>query len=206
MYLAIELSMRCLRCESKLKPNTLTCIECGNKLDETEYERLREFETKSKKLKFKIIGIALTVLIAGTGTLVANSLVTKHELQIEAEKQLKLQRELIIEQEKERIREQKDYSWVPEGYTKFSNNYNLAYKSISYDAADCYSNCWGFIVFSKNSCNSLRIEANITRNGTILDSSSDIASNVPAYGKVIMKIVSSADLPWQASVTDAICT
>ena len=198
--------MKCIKCESNLKENSHVCNHCGYAHEETEFAKINAEYLKSKKSKKKFLIISSLVILIGVSSLVTNSLVTKHKLQIEAEKQLKIQQDLLESQQKERLREIKDYSWVPSGYAKFSDNYNLAYKTISYDAANCYSNCWGFIVISKKPCTALRIEANITRNETILDSSSDFASNVPAFGKVIMKIVSSADLPWQASVTSATCT
>lgn len=102
--------------------------------------------------------------------------------------------------------ERADYSWVPSGFTKFSVNNNLAYKGISYDAADCYSNCFGMQVVSRDYCSSLSIEANIVRNNVILDTDSDYATGIPAGTRTVMKITSSASLPWSVIFTVAKCT
>lgn len=102
--------------------------------------------------------------------------------------------------------ERADYSWVPSGFTKFSVNNNLAYKGISYDAADCYSNCFGMQVVSRDYCSSLSIEANIERNNVILDTDSDYATGIPAGTRTVMKITSSASLPWSVIFTEAKCT
>ena len=101
--------------------------------------------------------------------------------------------------------ERADYSWVPSGFYKFSMNNNMAWKKIGYDAADCYSNCLGLQVVSRDYCSSMRIEANFTRNGAIVDSSSDYASNIPAGTPTVMKLVTSVD-GTSTDFTEAKCT
>jgi hypothetical protein len=102
--------------------------------------------------------------------------------------------------------EEADYSWVPSGFSKFSVNNNMAYKGISYEAADCYSNCFGMQVVSRDYCSSISIEANIEQNNVILDTDSDYASEIPAGTRTIMKITSSASLPWSVIFIEAKCT
>lgn len=102
--------------------------------------------------------------------------------------------------------ERADYSWVPSGFSKFSMNNNMAWMKIGYDAADCYSNCLGMQIVSRDYCSSISIEANIERNSVIVDTDSDYASGIPAGTRTIMKIVSSASLPWSAIFTKAECT
>jgi hypothetical protein len=89
--------------------------------------------------------------------------------------------------------EKADYSWVPSGFNKFSMNPNMAYKKIGYDAADCYSNCVGVLVVSRDYCSSIQLEAQFSRNGAIVDSGSDYASNIPAGTSTVMKVVTSVD-------------
>ena len=87
--------------------------------------------------------------------------------------------------------ERTDYSWVPSGFTKFSINNNMAYKKIGYDAADCYGDCFGMQVVSRDYCSSITIEANVVKNGVIVETNTDYASNIPAGTPTIMKMAGS---------------
>lgn len=108
--------------------------------------------------------------------------------------------------EAKRIQAEKDdYSWVPSGFYKFSMNNNMAWKNIGYDAADCYSTCLGMHVVSRDYCSSITIEANLERDGVIIDTGSDYASGIPAGTRTVMKIVSSAS-NWRANFTKAECS
>lgn len=155
-----------------------------------------------------LIGVGILVLaIAGTtfANVQSEKAAEAARVQAAAERAEKEAAELAAEAR--RIRAEKaDYSWVPSGFDKFSVNNNLAFKGISYDAADCYSNCFGMQVVSRDYCSSLSIEANIERNNVILDTDSDYASGIPAGTRTIMKITSSASLPWSVIFTEAKCT
>ena len=155
-----------------------------------------------------LIGVGILVLaIAGTTFANFQSEKAAKEARVQAAVERAEKEAAELAAEAKRIRDERaDYSWVPSGFSKFSLNNNMAYKKIGYDAADCYSTCFGFQVVSRDFCSSISIEANILRNGVILDTDSDYASNIPAGTRTIMKIVSSAASSWTASFTKADCT
>ncbi len=155
-----------------------------------------------------LIGLGILVLaIAGTTFANIQSEKAAKEARVQAAFERAEKEAAELAAEAKRIQaEREDYSWVPSGFSKFSLNNNLAYKKIGYDAADCYSTCFGFQVVSRDYCSSISVEANILRNGVILDTDSDYASNIPAGTRAIMKIVSSAASSWTASFTKAECT
>ena len=155
-----------------------------------------------------LIGVGILVLaIAGTTFANFQSEKAAKEARVQAAVERAEKEAAELAAEVKRIQAEKaDYSWVPKGFSKFSMNNNMAYKGISYDAADCYSNCFGMQVVSRDFCSSISIEANIERNNVILDSDSDYASGVPAGSRTIMKITSSASLPWSVIFTEAKCT
>jgi len=155
-----------------------------------------------------LIGVGILVLaIAGTTFANVQSEKAAKEARVQAAVERAEKEAAELAAEAKRIQaERADYSWVPSGFSKFPVNNNLAYKGISYDAADCYSNCFGMQVVSRDYCSSLSIEANIERNNVILDSDSDYASGISAGTRTIMKITSSASLPWSVIFTEAKCT
>jgi hypothetical protein len=155
-----------------------------------------------------LIGVGILVLaIAGTTFANVQSEKAAKEARVQAAFERAEKEAAELAAEAKRIRaERADYSWVPSGFSKFSVNNNMAYKGISYDAADCYSNCFGMQVVSRDYCSSISIEANIERNNVILDTDSDNASGIPAGTRTIMKITSSASLPWSVIFTEAKCT
>jgi len=155
-----------------------------------------------------LIGVGILVLaIAGTTFANVQSEKAAKEARVQAAVERAEKEAAELAAEAKRIRDERaDYSWVPSGFSKFSLNNNMAYKKIGYDAADCYSTCFGFQVVSRDYCSSISIEANILRSGVILDTDSDYASNIPAGTRTIMKIVSSAASSWTASFTKAECT
>ena len=155
-----------------------------------------------------LIGVGVLVL-AIVGSTFANfqseKAAKEARVQAAVERAEKEAAELAAEAKRNRV-ERDDYSWVPSGFSKFSMNNNLAYKGISYEAADCYSTCFGMQVVSRDYCSSISIEANIDRNGVIVDTDSDYASGIPAGTRTIMKITSSASIPWVVRFTKAECT
>ena len=155
-----------------------------------------------------LIGVGILVLaIAGTTFANVQSEKAAKEARVQAAVERAEREAAELAAEAKRIQaERADYSWVPSGFTKFSMNNNLAYKGISYDAADCYSACFGMQVVSRDYCSSISIEANIDRNGVIVDTDSDYASGIPAGTRTILKITSSASLPWVVRFTKAECT
>lgn len=202
--------MKCPDCDGKIKIGLTNCPDCGRSLANLDLVQLKS--DSDKKMK-KILVLIAAVAIFMTGGVATKMYVDdQRDKQVALEQAQKAAEELRLAQEAEeaerkRIEEEKqDYSWVPDGFTKFEVNYNLAYKTIGYDAADCFSNCWGFVAISRDYCSTIQIEANIQRNGVILDTDSDFASGVPAGTRVVMRITSSASLPWSAFVTKATCT
>ena len=155
-----------------------------------------------------LIGVGILVLaIAGTTFANFQSERAAKEARVQAAVERAEKEAAELAAEAKRIQaERADYSWVPSGFNKFSVNNNMAYKGISYDAADCYSNCFGMQVVSRDYCSSISIEANIERNNVILDTDSDYATGIPAGTRTIMKITSSASLPWSVIFTEAKCT
>jgi hypothetical protein len=155
-----------------------------------------------------LIGVGVLVLaIAGTTFANFQSEKAAKEARVQAAAERIKQEAAELAAEVKRIQaEREDYSWVPSGFNKFSMNNNMAWKKIGYDTADCYSNCLGMQVVSRDYCSSISISANIVRNDVIVDTGSDYASGIPAGTRTIMKIVSSASLPWSAVFTKAECT
>jgi hypothetical protein len=155
-----------------------------------------------------LVGLGIFVLaIAGTTFANFQSEKAAKEARVEAAAERIKQEAAELAAEVNRIQaEEADYSWVPSGFSKFSVNNNMAYKGISYEAADCYSNCFGMQVVSRDYCSSISIEANIEQNNVILDTDSDYASEIPAGTRTIMKITSSASLPWSVIFIEAKCT
>jgi hypothetical protein len=143
--------------------------------------------------KHILIGVGILVL-AIAGTTFANFQSEKAakaaRVQAAAERAEKAAAELVAETKRIQA-ERTDYSWVPSGYSKFPMNYNLAWKKIGYDAADCYGDCLGMLVISRDYCDSIRIEGNTVKGGVVLESNSDFASNVPAKTPTIMKLAGS---------------
>lgn len=155
-----------------------------------------------------LIGVGILVLVIA-GTIFANfqseKAAKEARVQAIAKRAAKDAAELAVEVKRIQA-ERADYSWVPSGFSKFSMNNNMAWKKISYDAADCYSTCLGMQIVSRDYCSSMSISANIERNNVIVDTGSDYASGIPAGTRTVMKIVSSASLPWSAVFTKAECS
>ena len=155
-----------------------------------------------------LIGVGILVL-AIAGTTFAN--VQSEKAAKEARAQAAVERaekeaaELAAEARKIQA-ERADYSWVPSGFTKFALNNNIAWKQIGYDAADCYSWCLGMQVVSRDYCSSISIEANFVRNGVIIDSASDYASDIPAGTRTVMKLVTSTENATETQFTEVKCT
>jgi hypothetical protein len=99
----------------------------------------------------------------------------------------------------------KDNSWVPSGYTKFTENPFLAYKAISYSNCSGGS-CFPFQVVSSKYCSKIYIQSNIVRGTTILDWTNDTAYNVSPGQAVKMKMTSYEDLPWTIDWSEVRCS
>jgi hypothetical protein len=155
-----------------------------------------------------LIGVGILVLaIAGTTFANVQSEKAAKEARVQAAVERAEKEVAELAAEAKRIQaERADYSWVPSGFYKFSMNNNMAWKEISYDAADCYSWCLGMQVVSRDYCSSMRIEGNFTRNGAIVDSASDYASNIPAGTPTVMKLVTSAEGVDDTEFTEVKCT
>lgn len=163
-----------------------------------------DFFTKKRIL----IGVVVLVL-ASAGTTFANFQSEKaaKEARVQAAVERAEKEAAELAAEAKRIQaERADFSWVPSGFNKFALNPNLAWKEISYDAADCYSWCLGMQIVSRDSCSSIRLEANFLRNGVVIDSASDYASDIPAGTRTVMKLVTSTEGATSTNFTKAECT
>jgi len=155
-----------------------------------------------------LIGVGILVLaIAGTTFANVQSEKAAKEARVQAAVERAEKEAAELAAETKRIQaERADYSWVPSGFTKFALNNNIAWKQIGYDAADCYSWCLGMQVVSRDSCSSIRLEANFVRNGVIIDSASDYASDIPAGTRTVMKLVTSTENATDTQFTEVKCT
>jgi hypothetical protein len=153
-----------------------------------------------------LIGVGILVLvIAGTTFANFQSEKAAKEARVEAAAERIKQEAAELAAEVKKIQaERADYTWVPSGFNKFSMNNNMAWKKIGYDAADCYGQCLGMEVVSRDYCSSIRIEGNVVKNGVILESNSDYASNIPAGTRTIMKMAGS--FSGTVIFTEAKCT
>ena len=140
-----------------------------------------------------LIGVGILVLaIAGTTFANVQSEKAAKEARAQAAVERAEKEAAELAAEARRIQaERTDYSWVPSGFNKFSINNNMAYKKIGYDAADCYGDCFGMQVVSRDYCSSITIEANVVKNGVIVETNTDYASNIPAGTPTIMKMAGS---------------
>jgi hypothetical protein len=140
-----------------------------------------------------LIGVGILALaIAGTTFANFQSEKAAKQARVEAATERIKQEAAELAAEAKRLQaEREDYSWVPSGFSKFSMNANMAWKKIGYDAADCYGQCLGMEVVSRDYCSSISIEANVVKNGVIRESNSDYASNIPAGTRTIMKMAGS---------------
>jgi hypothetical protein len=165
-----------------------------------------EQTSKSKEISFSLpispnffskkrilIGVGILVLaIAGTTFANFQSEKAAKEARVQAAVERAEKEAAELAAEAKRIQDERtDYSWVPSGYSKFAMNSNMAWKKIGYDAADCYGDCLGMLVISRDYCDSIQIEGNTVRNGVILESNSDFASDIPAKTPTIMKMAGS---------------
>jgi hypothetical protein len=140
-----------------------------------------------------LIGVGILVLaIAGTTFANVQSEKAAKEARVQAAVERAEKEAAELAAEAKRIQDERaDYSWVPSGYSKFPMNNNLAWKKIGYDAADCYGDCLGMLVISRDYCDSIRIEGNTVKGGVVLESNSDFASDIPAKTPTIMKLAGS---------------
>jgi hypothetical protein len=155
-----------------------------------------------------LIGVGILVLaIAGTTFANFQSERAAKEARVQAAVERAEKEAAELAAEVKRIQAEKaDYSWVPKGFYKFDLNPNVAWKQIGYDAADCYSWCLGMQVVSRDYCSSLRLEANFVRNGVVIDSASDYASDIPAGTRTVMKLVTSTENATDTKFTEVKCT
>lgn len=205
--------MKCPDCDGKIKISYSNCIDCGRSLADLDLEQIsRKFLAKRKKM---------LALVMGGVLILTGGVITKTYVDNQQEKKIALERaeraaeeiKLALEAEKaeqEKIeQEKKDYSWVPDGFTKFSQNYNVSYKEISYDAAGCYQErCLGMVVVSRDYCSTLSIEGNFVRKSdqALVDRDSDSAYNVASGQKVIMKLGTEQEAPNTIFFTEVRCS
>ncbi len=195
--------MKCPLCRSKVTTAHIRCSSCGHALDT---EAISSQERAKKKVIFKASVTMLTIVFLSVGGVLVSNKVQQNKAEEERVALAKIAAQELKEEEERERKARNDYSWVPKGYYKFAQDYDMAWKTIGYDAANCYQTCWGVKIKSNKYCSTLTITANIERNGTILDRASDSAYDVSPSNSVIMAFQSSFDTPWNAVVTRISCT
>lgn len=204
--------MKCPDCDGKIGVDAIRCRDCGKDLTTLDLAGLQK-KSNEKKRKVIILGLIVALFIgvgAGTKTYLDKER-DKRIAKEEAQKQLEeLKRAQEAEKaEQDRIEAEKnDYSWVPKGFEKFTQNYNVAYKQIGYDAADCYQErCFGMVVITRDYCSTLSIEGNFVRKSdeTLVDRDSDYAYNVNSGQRVILKLETSQEAPNYIRFTEVKC-
>jgi hypothetical protein len=195
--------MKCPACGSKVNGVDVSCRACG--MDLSQLNLLADY-TNKKKFILKIVAIASVVMLVIASLIIVKGHIDSNNRKAAALAEARVAAEELRAENARIQKEKADYSWVPKGYYKFTQDYNLAWKTIGYDAANCYETCWGVRIKANEYCSSLTIKTNIERNGTILDYTSDTAYDVSPEKQVIMKFQSSFDTPWNAVVTDISCT
>ena len=99
-----------------------------------------------------------------------------------------------------------DMSWVPSGFTKFTENPFVAYKrDANFSRCSSYGVCFPFTAVTSKYCSSLLIEGNALSNGVIVDNTSDSAQGISAGQKVKMKLQFSTDEKGTVSFTEVDC-
>jgi len=100
-----------------------------------------------------------------------------------------------------------DMSWVPSGFTKFSENPFVAYKVDNSKDCSYGRSCLSLIVVTDKYCPSLSIEANETNgNGVIDDNGSESVSGISAGQLVAMTIDFSNKTAGNVTFTDVDCS
>jgi hypothetical protein len=100
----------------------------------------------------------------------------------------------------------KDNSWVPSGYSKFTENPYVAYKRDSnFSRCGSYGTCFPFTAVTNKYCSSLYIEANVLVSGVVEDYSNDVAQGIPAGQLVKMKLQFSTDSKGSVKFTEVNC-
>ena len=98
----------------------------------------------------------------------------------------------------------RDNSWVPSGFTKFTENPYMAFKK---DGRSCesYGMCLPFELVTSKYCSSVYISANLTSNGTVVDFTNDTASGISAGTRVKMKLQWTEDYGDDTDFVDVNC-
>ena len=202
--------MTCQRCGTQLNPNSSFCTNCGaGASNATPFQpqyQAQYLPAAPKRNKKTIIIVASVIigLIAATG--IGIGMKVKMENDRRAAEAAAAQAAYEAEQA-EIERQRNDYSWVPSGYVKFSEDYNLAYKGVGYEGAGCWNeSCWGIRVVSNEYCSILSIDVDMDRYGTYIDSDTDVVYDVSPGDSFIMKFETYYSVPWDATVTDIYCS
>ena len=87
-----------------------------------------------------------------------------------------------------------DMSWVPSGFTKFTDNPFVAWRQVKGQSCS-YGKCITFDVVSSKYCSSIDVSGNSGKNGVVYDNSSDSASGISAGTIVRMKLQYSHEVP-----------
>lgn len=205
--------MKCPECDGKIGINDSHCHDCGKDLSVLDLVSLQRDSIEKKKRMITII-LSVAILISGgvASKIYFNAQTEKRIQKEEAQRALE---ELRLAQEAEKAEQERieaeknDYSWVPKGFEKFSQNYNVAYKQIGYDAANCYlERCLGMVVVTRDFCSTLSIEGNFVRKSdeTLVDRDSDYAYDVTSGQRVVMKLETSQEAPNYIRFTEVRCS
>lgn len=161
----------------------------------------------SKFLQKNRIVAALSILmITILGITVLNVQLDKQarkKAAIERAEQAKIELEARLALE----RIKNDVTWVPEGYTPWSEDKSIAFKWVNGAGNDCYScTYWTVDVVAKNGCtNGVYAEMNIKKSGIVVSYTNDSLSYLEPYqtGRLSFETYEKGSL--QGSLTELNC-